>query len=90
MPCSGCGADAHSSHRYDPSPARYRFSKLTRGAAVAGAAGVFLIFAVTMFFHGLAWFLNDLLNQEDNVWVGFGGGLERKTWLLRHEGALLI
>ncbi|WP_309628822.1 methylated-DNA--[protein]-cysteine S-methyltransferase [Brevundimonas sp.] len=22
--------------------------------------------------------------------VGFGGGLERKTWLLRHEGALLI
>ena len=22
--------------------------------------------------------------------VGFGGGVERKTWLLRHEGALLI
>lgn len=22
--------------------------------------------------------------------VGFGGGLERKTWLLRHEGALLL
>lgn len=22
--------------------------------------------------------------------VGFGGGMERKTWLLRHEGALLI
>lgn len=22
--------------------------------------------------------------------VGFGGGLERKTWLLRHEGAILI
>ena len=26
----------------------------------------------------------------DGTMVGFGGGLERKTWLLRHEGALLI
>jgi AraC family transcriptional regulator of adaptative response/methylated-DNA-[protein]-cysteine methyltransferase len=26
----------------------------------------------------------------DGAMVGFGGGLERKTWLLRHEGALLI
>lgn len=26
----------------------------------------------------------------DGALVGFGGGLERKTWLLRHEGALLI
>ena len=26
----------------------------------------------------------------DGRMVGFGGGLERKTWLLRHEGALLI
>ena len=26
----------------------------------------------------------------DGSMVGFGGGLERKTWLLRHEGALLI
>lgn len=26
----------------------------------------------------------------DGGMVGFGGGLERKTWLLRHEGALLI
>ncbi|MBX3478369.1 MAG: methylated-DNA--[protein]-cysteine S-methyltransferase [Brevundimonas sp.] len=26
----------------------------------------------------------------DGGLVGFGGGLERKTWLLRHEGALLI
>jgi hypothetical protein len=48
-----------------------KLSKLTRGAAVAAAAGVFLIFGVTMFFHGLAWFLDDLFNWEDNVWVGF-------------------
>jgi H+/Cl- antiporter ClcA len=46
-------------------------TKLARGAGVAAAAGVFLVFGVTMFFHGLAWFLDDLLNQEDNIWVGF-------------------
>lgn len=48
-----------------------KVSKLTKGAAVGAAAGVFLVFGITMFFHGLAWFLNDLLNQEDNLWVGF-------------------
>ena len=47
-----------------------KLSKLTRGAVVAGAAGVFLIFGVTMFFHGLAWFLDDLFNWN-NVWQGF-------------------
>jgi len=26
----------------------------------------------------------------DGTMAGFGGGLERKTWLLRHEGALLV
>jgi Kef-type K+ transport system membrane component KefB len=36
------------------------------------AAGVFVIFAVAIFFNGLAWFLDDLLNQETNIWVGFG------------------
>jgi MFS family permease len=48
-----------------------KVSKLTRGAAVGATAGVFLIFGITTFFHGLAWFLTDLLNQEDNNWVGF-------------------
>ena len=24
-----------------------------------------------MFFHGLAWFLDDVFNWEDNVWAGF-------------------
>jgi uncharacterized membrane protein YqjE len=46
-----------------------KVSKLTRGAAVAAAAGVFLIFGVTMFFHSLAWFLNDLNNWDP--WVGY-------------------
>ena len=48
-----------------------KLSKLTRGAAVAVAAGVFLIFGITIFFHGLAWFLNDVFNWEDNNWAGF-------------------
>jgi uncharacterized membrane protein YqjE len=48
-----------------------KLSKLTRGAVVAGAAGVFMIFGVTTFFHGLAWFLNDVFNWEDNNWAGF-------------------
>ena len=48
-----------------------KVSKLTRGAGVAAAAGVFLVFGVTMFFHGLAWFLDDVFNWEDNIWAGF-------------------
>jgi H+/Cl- antiporter ClcA len=48
-----------------------KLSKLGRGAAIGAAAGVFLVFGVTMFFHGLAWFLNDVFNWEDNNWAGF-------------------
>jgi uncharacterized membrane protein YqjE len=48
-----------------------KVSKLARGAAVAGAAGVFLIFAVTMMFHALAWFLNDLFDWNQSIWAGF-------------------
>ena len=48
-----------------------KLSKLTRGAAVAAAAGVFVIFGITIFFHGLAWFLDDVFNWEDNIWAGF-------------------
>jgi uncharacterized membrane protein YqjE len=48
-----------------------KLSKLGRGAAIAAAAGVFLIFGITTFFHGLAWFLDDIFNWEDNIWAGF-------------------
>ena len=48
-----------------------KVSKLTKGAVVAAAAGVFLVFGVTTFFHGLAWFLDDVFNWEDNIWAGF-------------------
>ena len=49
-----------------------KVGKLAKGAAVAGAAGVFLVFAVTIFFHGLAWFLNDIFGWNDDAWIGFG------------------
>ena len=48
-----------------------KLSKLSKGAVVAAAAGVFMVFAVTMFFHGLAWLVDDVFNWEDNVWAGF-------------------
>ena len=48
-----------------------KVSKLTKGAVVGVAAGVFVVFGVTVFFHGLAWFLNDVFNWEDNNWAGF-------------------
>jgi uncharacterized membrane protein YqjE len=48
-----------------------KIGKLTKGAVVAAAAGVFAVFGITTFFHGLAWFLNDVFNWEDNNWAGF-------------------
>ena len=48
-----------------------KISKLTKGAVVAAAAGVFAVFGITTFFHGLAWFLNDVFNWEGNNWAGF-------------------
>src|SRR5918998_1337761 len=45
-----------------------KVSKLTKGAAIGAAAGVFAIFGVTMMFHTIAWVLNDLF---DNTWLGF-------------------
>ena len=65
---------------------------LARGAGVAVAAGVFLIFAVVTFLHALAWFINDLLDSS-SVWPGFAittgilillaviAGLLAKRWL---------
>ncbi len=49
-----------------------KVSKLAKGAAVGAAAGVFLIFGVTMMFHFLAWFVNDLFDWSNLVWPGYG------------------
>lgn len=48
-----------------------KLTKLGRGAVIAAAAGVFAVFGITMFFHGVAWFLDDVFNWEDNIWAGF-------------------
>ena len=48
-----------------------KVGKLTRGAVVAAAAGVFVLFGITMFFHGLAWFFDDLFDWNNSVWAGF-------------------
>jgi uncharacterized membrane protein YqjE len=48
-----------------------KVSKLAKGGAVAGAAGVFAVFALIYFFEALAWFFNDLLNVENAYWAGF-------------------
>jgi uncharacterized membrane protein YqjE len=47
-----------------------KVSSLGKGAAIAGAAAVFLIFAITIFFHGLAWLLDDLFDWN-SIWPGF-------------------
>ena len=46
-----------------------KLSKLTKGAVIAAAASVFGVFGITMFFHTLAWLLNDLNNWDP--WTGY-------------------
>jgi uncharacterized membrane protein YqjE len=50
---------------------REKVSKLTKGAVVAAAAGVFLIFGLSIMLHGLAWLFNDLFDITNAYWVGF-------------------
>lgn len=69
-----------------------KIKTLARGAGVGAAAGVFLVFAVVMLLHTLAWFINDLLDFN-SVWPGFAittgilivlaaiAGLLAKKWL---------
>ncbi|HEV2873992.1 MAG TPA: phage holin family protein [Thermoleophilaceae bacterium] len=49
-----------------------KVTSLARGAAMGAAAGVFLIFGVTMLFHFLSWFVNDLFDWSNLVWPGYG------------------
>jgi uncharacterized membrane protein YqjE len=47
-----------------------KVSKLAKGAVVGAAAGVFLVFGVTMLFHTFAWLLFDIFNFSA-IWIGF-------------------
>ena len=65
---------------------------LGRGAAVAAAAGVFLVFALVMLLNTLSWFWVDLFDFSQ-PWMGFGittvllvalaglAGFKAKQWL---------
>ena len=44
--------------------------KMGRGAGIGVAAGVFLVFALVMFLHTLAWLLVEIFDFQ--IWVGFG------------------
>jgi uncharacterized membrane protein YqjE len=47
-----------------------KVDKILRGSVAGIVAAVFVLMALAMFMHGIAWLLNDLF-FEDNVWLGF-------------------
>ncbi len=47
-----------------------KVQKLLQGSIVGIAAGIFVIMALAMLMHGIAWLLNDLF-FSGNVWAGF-------------------
>jgi uncharacterized membrane protein YqjE len=58
---------------------REKVASLVKGSVVGIAAGVFVLMALAMFMHGIAWLLNDYL-FSDHVWIGFL--VEAAGWLL--------
>jgi uncharacterized membrane protein YqjE len=47
-----------------------KLNRLLQGSVVGLVAGVFVLMALAMIMHGVAWLLNDLF-FGDNVWAGF-------------------
>jgi len=47
-----------------------KVNRLLTGSVVGLVAGVFVLLALAMIMHGVAWLLNDLF-FENNVWAGF-------------------
>ncbi len=47
-----------------------KLNRLLQGGVTALVAGVFVLAALVMIMHGIAWLLNDLF-FEDSVWAGF-------------------
>jgi hypothetical protein len=66
---------------------REKVQKLLQGSVVGIAAGVFVLMALAMFMHGIAWLLNDLFFSGD-VWAGFL--IESAFWLIVAAVAGLI
>jgi uncharacterized membrane protein YqjE len=61
-----------------------KVGRLIRGSIVAVVAGVFVLLALAMIMHGVAWLLNDLL-FDNNFWAGFL--IEAGLFLLIAAGA---
>jgi len=57
-----------------------KVTNLLRGSAVGIAAGVFVLLALAMLMHGIAWLINDILGIESAIWAGFL--LESLLWLI--------
>jgi uncharacterized membrane protein YqjE len=58
---------------------REKIQKLLQGSVVGIAAGVFVLMALAMLMHGVAWLLNDLFFSS-NLWAGFL--IESAFWLV--------
>ena len=64
-----------------------KVAKIVRGSVAGAAAAVFVLMALAMLMHGIAWLVNDLFFEED-VWLGFLA--EAGFWLLVAVGAGLF
>jgi uncharacterized membrane protein YqjE len=56
-----------------------KVTRIAKGAVLATVGGIFLVFMLIYFLHGLALFLDDILNvNPSGVWIGYAivtGGL---------------
>lgn len=48
-----------------------KVTHLGRGAIVGVAAGIFVLMALAMLMHAVAWLINDILGIETAIWAGF-------------------
>jgi len=55
-------------------------TNLAKGAGVGIAAGIFVLVALTMLMHAIAWGINDLLGIQGSIWAGFL--IEAGIWLI--------
>lgn len=65
-----------------------KVTNIGRGTVVGIAAGVFVLMALAMIMHAVAWLINDLLGVETAVWAGFA--IEAALLLLIAAAAGLI
>ena len=66
---------------------REKVQKLLQGSIVGIAAGVFVLMALAMLMHGIAWLLDDLF-FAGNIWAGFM--IESAFWFVVAAVAGLI